>query len=236
LNINMLSIFGSTASSPLAPVDVPQKVSDDAKAVKPKVDLVRAAGLMKGQLQRSKGKQITVKLVQKQTFSTASATAYNTVLALSPIGVQDWTSFASLYDIARVKSLVIHQKLTSGAANQGGQTWAIAFDPANAGAYAGVADVLTAAHNSGPIPFEDNLSTPSAVTRNGFLKWGLKFPEQKMRITDDATSSSIGGGWFATESTSLVTGYLKPYVEAVTGTTSIVVLWIEYWCVFAMRT
>jgi len=192
---------------------------------------------MKGQLQRSKaGKQITVKLVGKKTFSTATSTVYNTPIALSPIGVQDWTGFASLYDIARVKGLVFHMNLSPGAPVQFGTTWAVAFDPVNAGAYASVADVMTAAHNSGPLVFDPSLSSPTPVTRNGFYRWGCKFPEQKLRITDDTTAASIGGGWFAAESTSLVTGYLKPYVEAVSTTTSVVTIWVEYICQFAMRT
>jgi len=239
----MLSIFGSTVSSALAPVasasapaSSPQKTSADAKTVDPKVDFVRSAALMKGQLQRSKNKQVVVKLVGKYTFNTATSTVYNTPIALTPIGIQDWSAFSSLYDICRVKGLVIHQNLTPGAASQNGTTWIIAFDPVNAGAYASVADAMTAAHNSGPVVFDPNLNCPSPVTRNGFIRWGLKFPEQKQRITDDTTAASIGGGWFATESTALKTGYLKPYVEATSATTSIVTLWVEYTCAFAMRT
>lgn len=199
----------------------------------------RAVQLMKNQFRGSKaGRKISVNLVAKYTMAGASNTVYNTVQALTPIGAQDYSSFASLYDIVRVKGFTLRAALgvnqTSGMVSG---AWGVAFDIANSGAYTSLADVMTATQMIVTATSSPGAS-PQVFTPDGFRHLNVRLPEQKERITSDGSAAGgVGGGWFATSATTLSVGWLKPYIEVLGSAVSANgVLYVTYHCEFAQRT
>lgn len=224
------------------PVAASGSAQPDVKVAVSAEDLTRVKELMhqaKGRVKgsRSKGKTVNVDVVAKYVMNGSPNTVYNTVQALGPVGIPDYTSFAVLYDIARVRGLTIRCSLSANLAPVSPFGWGLAFDPSNIGAYSSISDVMTAQHYfvaaSGP-----SWTTPESVTKDGFRTIHLKFPEQKYGISAVGTSTtSIGGGWFATSTTGVTTGWVKPYIEAMGSSVSALGLfYVTYHMQFSERT
>lgn len=184
------------------------------------------------------GNVVLVQLQSKFVLTSAANTALTSVQALSPIGVSDFDSFASLYDLCRVHSISADARVNSSAAVTGAFDWALAFDPSNIGTYASLPDVLTAKHHMGPFVMAGgiNISPGSPLTPTGFKK--MSFPLEMQRVTNDSTASNVvGGGWFGTSDTTAVVGWLKPYIDPLGGAlTSSITCYVTYNVEFKSRT
>jgi len=162
------------------------------------------------------GNVVMTRLVAKYSTVSAAGAAITSVQALSPLGVQDFSSYAALYDLVRVKKVEVMVRLESGVLN-GSLDYAVAFDPSNLGAYASVADVLTARHHVGPLIAYGTVSVGTAsVNKTGFQRFTARLEQE--RVTNDGTAANaVGGGWIGTSDTTAVVGWLKPYVSAAGG-------------------
>jgi len=184
---------------------------------------------------------IRVKVVS--TFSITSGTnAFNqSVTSLTPVGAQDFSSFAALFDEVRCTRIDFDAAvLASSAPAPIAAGWAFAWDPSNIGVYSNVPDALTAEHHVGPValPQQDALASPLAETPSGL--YHLSVPVHPQRLTGDGSiSGDVGGGWFATgtSATNAVVGYIKSTIPALgTGVTSTFYGYAAYHLEFRNRT
>jgi len=205
----------------------------------PPVGMAKVMSLMKSQM---KGSQKPIRTVLIGTYQANFVSGANSnffgLNALGPIGVQDWSSFGAVYDLARVVGLKIH---VNGSYSATPTTlcawWALAFDPFNPGAYATAADVLTAKNVIGPVLLSDALSGTNVYTSTGFHHMSLKLPVNQLIMSNQVTGAPGGGGWFATSTTSFTCGYLKSTQGACgSGITSTLTVIVEYICEFRNRT
>ncbi len=198
----------------------------------------RVRGLM-GSMKGKKQQVIKTTVCQQLVVASSANTALTTVTSLTPIGQQDWSSFAAVFDLARVERVKFHVSMnTSGSALSGSATWGLAFDPANSGVYSSVADVMTAAFKLAPLAIFNATATFPDFTssKTGFLTFNGKLEQQKV-TNDGGATALVGGGWFGTSDTTSIIGYLKPYVPSLgTGVVSNLVVYIEYFCEFKWRT
>jgi len=182
--------------------------------------------------------KVHTKLVAKYSLVSSPNTALTQVQALSPISVSDWSGYAGLYDLCRVHAVTVHVMATFSLAVNGTVTGGLAFDPSNLGAYASVADVMTAAHRIAPMAFSGPSLTVAPLPYNGDGFWKMHAKLVPARLTADSSAAAlVGGGWFATADTTALVGWLKPYVDAGgASNTSALICFVTYDCEFASRT
>lgn len=180
-----------------------------------------------------------VKLVGRYDIVGTAATALNTVQALSPIGVSDFSGFAALYDLCRVESIDVKFCCLASATIPGFTQYAVALDPSNLGTYSSVADLLTAQTKKGPFLIGGsglNREPGLSMTKTGFHEMKIKLVET--RLTNDSTASNlVGGGWFGTSNSTAVCAWFKPYAESFgAGVVATITMYVEYHCTFKSRT
>jgi len=226
----------------LVPKSTLAKASGDIKAInlgteKVKVDM-KSTALMRTH-EKVKG-AITVKLVgvYSANFTSGANANFFGLNALGPVGVQDWSSFGAVYDLARVKSIKAHIQSSQSAAATNAAAWAMAFDPFNPGAYSSFADVLTAKNVVGPVAFDCPVTGTVPVTKTGFYTLKAVMPAGDNLIQNNQVSGAPGGGgWFATSTTTFTCGYLKSAQQALgAGITSGLNVFVEYEVEFRNRT
>jgi hypothetical protein len=192
--------------------------------------------LSKSRTMAKPGSSVVVKLVGQYVLTSAANSALTQVQALSPISVSDYSSFAAVYDLCRVKGVVVNFRVASSGAINGSCDYAVAFDPSNLGVYAGVSDVMTAQHCRGPFVTGTNLGV-APVNPSGFHSLECILPVQTRITNDGAAAAAVGGGWFGTSDTTAVTGWLKPFIASFgAGVTSTIVYYVTYMCEFKART
>jgi len=188
-------------------------------------------------------KPVSAVLVGAVASITSGANAINQgVVGLNPVGIQDWSGFAGLYDECRVTKVVAHACVATSAAVAGPLLWGFALDPANGGPYSNLSDVMTARYRKAPMASDtgQNLTAPAAQNATGLYRLEMKL--HAGRLTNDSSSGSaaseIGGGWFATASTTAINvGYLKCFVPAGGGTVTTAFSYVvEYMVEFRDRT
>lgn len=159
------------------------------------------------------------------TATSAANTAFTTVQNLTPVAAPDAVTYAGVYDICRtigfeVILIPFVTTTVSGAPTNAGAVacGALAYDSANAGAYSTLAEVLGSnqylgpwAHVIGPL-FDGH--------KGGIIKakWRVPRPVVDPGLVTDLLDSN----WVATSDTSVLVGYLKPYLEAAGGALSTV--------------
>jgi hypothetical protein len=215
----------------------------DVKDIKQPVGSVAAISIPRPLMGRPQGgkfqKPIKVKLVARYTLSSNAATPLSQVLALSPIGVTDFSSYAAVYDLVRTIKIRVHFCVLASGAVSGFSQYAVAWDPSNIGSYSSVSDVLTAQVHQGPFLIGGGTATrePSlSMTPSGFRIIEAKLPVNK--ITNDSTASNIiGGAWMGTSNTTAVVGWIKPYIDSFgAGITSTMDMYVQYYVEFKSRT
>lgn len=181
---------------------------------------------------------VEARLVGLYVQSSAAATALNAVQALSPIAVDDFASFAALFDLWRCKSVEVKLRLSGSSAPAGSLSWAVAFDPSNVGVYGGVPDVLTSKFHLGPcVAGIKTLIYPESFTPSGFYDLKAVLPASSRVTNDGAAANAVGGGWVGTSNTTAVVGWMKPFVPSFgPAITSILEYYVIYNCEFKSRT
>jgi len=226
----------SSKSAPKGKVDI-----DTVKSLSiPSLKSLSARGTM-SKLRGLGRDRVTVKLFGQYTsafISGANASLFSSQ-AISPINVADWSSYAALYDIARVKRVVVYvQPNASGPATVSGY-WSLAWDPSNSAAYSSFTDTLTAQHHIGPVGYSSTTANGTATfTKTGFHEMKIGLPTPKEQIANNNLAAGIvGGGWIATSDTNYICGYLKSFQSALgAGVVSGLNVLVEYLVEFRART
>lgn len=233
--------------------DQSQNDQKDVKTDVPNKALPLSAMQRTKQIMRASktGKKANKKPISVHLFSTLSNNAgANTVNSytpgVSPVVAQDYAGFAGLYDECRCTHVKVYGTLSTLGTFAGTPTlgasalWGFAWDPINAGAYGGLADVCTAVHHHGPIaiPVATTAGTQAGVQvqpKDGVYVLNVKLHSDPLYTT--ITTGAIGGGWFGTNTASITIGYLKSYVSALgAATSSNITFFVDMTCEFRDRT
>lgn len=210
-----------------------KEVEDDKKAT-----LSAGVKLALSRHLRASKDPVRVRLASWYPISSSAATILNAVQALSPIGVTDFSSFAAVYDLWRVKSLHVMVRTDSSGAMTGSADWGLAWDPVNIGTYSSLADILTAKTHIGPFVIcgANSLQSPQSFTSNGFHSMHCKLVPTK--LTNDSTAvNAVGGGWVGTSNATAVVGWLKPFCASLGGSLiSSMSIYVVYDVEFKSRT
>lgn len=224
------------------------KIVSDGKDKVPKyIDVIERPLKMHSLLSGNKGKMFKgsnkpVKVVLSASFAitgAAGAAAFGSQ-ALSPIGVQDWTSYAALYDLCRTIAVkFVIQPLVSSSPVTANAVWAVAWDPVNSGSYSTIPDMLTAQKFYGPVGFPGPQNITTIVHPTSFHKFNVgKLPTPKEQIANNNLAGAVaGGGWIATSDTNYIIGYLKSYMGNIgAGLTPTLSVYTWYEVEFKSRT
>ncbi len=201
------------------------KVTDE----KDKLLLLAKAGVsMPSSLARPAAylKQIRTKLYY-QTSSTGSAGAgLAFVVPLQPDAASEFTSYANLYDEIRCVGGKLHFVVESaGTAAQQGAFGGVCYDPTdnNTAALTGAERVMEfSTHKLVYLQLSNNTggrgSNPTSVNAGGF--WTLQAEVPTGTAQTKAALGIFGRQWYDTQaSTSVVCGWFKMFVPAVTSNT-----------------
>jgi len=228
---------------------LPDKVQSLVGAFSNPVVERRLGDMLKSLRATSKGgrgtglKPVKAWLVGMYTLTSAANTNYFPSQALSPISVQDWSAYASIYDLCRVMQVeIIICPFASGPPTLSNFVpyWVAVWDPVNSGAYASAADCLTGAHHIGPFNFNgDTVATSGtqSVNPSGWHRLTVRLPVPKAPVVNNNVSAGVVGGWFGTSDTTLVIGYLKGFMALEgAGLTASWNVFVRYLCEFKERT
>jgi hypothetical protein len=186
---------------------------------------------------------VEVFLIQSGSITTAANTANTPNVTISPVGAQDYSNFAAVFDEVRVRRIDYFISMTSSAPSPPAVGYAaFAHDPANFAAYSNPADVLSAEHCIGPFSFTQQNAAggytayPVAMTSSGF--WKMSVPLHPTRLTNDGgAATSFGGGWLGTSIGTAVVAILKGYIPSFgAGNTSTMNYVARMHCEFRSRT
>jgi hypothetical protein len=187
----------------------------------------RALGLLRGRLST-----VSVRLAKAIGVSSGANTAYSTVVALSPGGTSEFSSFAAIFDEVKCTGFRLHWTVVVTAPSANGTpqmaSAVMSFDPTTSTALSNILNGMESDQSTGPHvvlrPASDGvavntllagvtLNVSTSVTKTGYWMKQFKIPSQT--ALNPATSAEItGGAWVSTQDTTAVVGYLKPYVEA----------------------
>jgi hypothetical protein len=196
-------------------------------------------GLRNSSKSSNKGTLKTVIVEEVQKISSSN-TALSSVSTLTPLNLSECKTFALVYDIARCTAIEVEGffMTTNASGVPTGAAvvchGAFAYDPANAAAYASVANVLSAKRHVGPMPMSTNLIGGPVLTGHNSTKCVVKVPPV---VDPGLVTDLLGSNWVGATDTSVIVGYLKPYVEAAGASTQTVITYfIKYFMEFAFRT
>jgi hypothetical protein len=172
-------------------------------------------------------KPMTVVLSWAPAASTGTAnTAYNTQVQLDPTAASEWSSWASLFDECRIRSISTRSYFGWSATTFAPATMTcavVAFDPALATALTSIEQGMQHTRMAGPILVNSSAAAQTVgssmlqVTRLGGLevKSGpLAKGALPMNNSGTLTTAPVQGDWFPTNTSGAIIGWLKPYVEA----------------------
>jgi hypothetical protein len=177
---------------------------------------LRAMG--KGGKGKTGMKPVKVWLWSAVNSTSAATTAQAPVFQLFITNSAEATSLIDLFDQFKVEKVHFSYVL-SFSTSSNGVDLAVAYDPANAGAYASVQAVLPARWHK-QTSVGGNFTQPSPHTPDG--RWHFHVTLPKGPFTD-AGGSSATGDWADTANASTIDyGFIKGYVNAASaGTTSL---------------
>jgi hypothetical protein len=185
------------------------------------IDLKRLLIPRAGKGPRVKMPTLRTKLVLTATVSTSSGGNLTSAIGVSPGSSSEFSSFAALYDECKVHGGVFHFDLNV-AANTGGRTYAsIMYDPVDVTALASVSSALVALQHKGPFALDRGdsaavQSDPEAFNLTGLHEFRFSCPEGAQMNTGASTTVATGL-WTATSDTAAVYGYVKYFMEAISG-------------------
>jgi len=221
------SVDVKSQSAPLVTIDVKQTNPNYFSALGKKAENTQAsdpnwvkAVLSRARISKVSARGGTHKIIREMLVGgfaiTGSAnTATFSSQALSPIGVQDWSGFAALFDIARVLKVRICMSPYTSAQPTQQCYWVATWDPSNSAPYSSSADQLTGQHFIGPVSFNSVNSTTLSMTKTGYFDLTVKLPTPKEQIANNNASAGIvGGGWIATSDTNYICGWFKTFFSA----------------------
>jgi hypothetical protein len=175
-----------------------------------------------------------VDLVGRYTYLSGGGAAGSGVEPLQPTAssVTEAANFAALFDEWRCLGVTTHNRVfvdIQYPAVTPGAAYAIAFDPANAPAYASTQGVLVARRHIGPFSFNNGDGTTLSVNNTGYHKMSVKIPVPLApTVGTNGTNAVVGNGWVSCTDTTSVVGYMKLYSDALGSTSK------AYWDLFVV--
>jgi hypothetical protein len=163
----------------------------------------------------SRNAPMRVKIGDHFNVVSSANTTLSTVSNLTPLNLTEAKSFASLFDICRVVGFSL-EVMTNTYTSATGAPVApatishgiVTFDPASAGAYSSVATALDAVKHLGPF------SMGALYTGLPLLSKRQKMYVKEPRVVDPGlVTDLLDGNWVGSSDTSVLVGYLKPFVE-----------------------
>lgn len=154
-----------------------------------------------------------------------AATAYTTVINIRPGGTTEYSSWGNLYDEVKVHGGVLHYlwRIKTSSASEGTVAVGIlAYDPTQNSVLANVENGLQhTQHQWCALPQNDAVPgfTSPVMERGkgGMQHFRFKCPEGTQRVP--GTAGVCTGQWCDTTTTTADWGYIKPYINGVTGQT-----------------
>ncbi len=154
----------------------------------------------------------------------AAATAYTTVINLRPGGTSEYASIGALYDEVKVHGarLTYVWRIKAASASAGTAAMGIiAYDPLQNSTLSSIENgVQHSQHQFVALPQNDAVpgQTPVvACSRDSYQHFEMKCPTETQRVP--GTAGVCTGQWCDTTTTTADWGYIKPYINAVTGQT-----------------
>jgi len=165
--------------------------------------------------------------VLRITATSSANTALAVATSLVPSAADGWSSFAVLFDAARVSAIKVDSTLRDSASPTVTICdWACGFDPGtgSSGVPTSVSDVLSDSFHFGPITnsVSQSVAATQTQTRTGFHKWSAI---TEKNFESGLTADLVGGNWFpVVPGGSAIVGYIRTYADAIggTGTTTVV--------------
>ncbi len=203
-------------------------VTDDEKKVLiSPAKLKSMIKLAKGPARSSKSgmnKPVLMRTVTSFSSISSSNSANSAVQAITPMNYTDASGIQALFDEARLLSVEMWWRVDSSAAPASAKFAIVGFSPSSDDPLASVAAGLALQQSSGPTGLGLTLN-PSPTSTNSL---GMHHKVFKVHGPTPALNPSngsgqiVGGGWFATQDSLVVCGYLLPYIDAlgVAGTTN----------------
>jgi hypothetical protein len=170
-----------------------------------------------------KGSTFRVTTAQRVSGTGSSNAFYGQVIVLQPTStaVTEASNFAVLFDECRCTGVTLHFRVLGKGSfplPTPGAAWALAYDPANSGAYVSVIGVLVAKKYMGPVAFTpNNDASTQAFTKTGYFSIKIKIP---VPVAPTAGSPVVvGSAWLSTSDVTSVVGYVKYAIDALGAST-----------------
>ncbi len=214
----------------------------DLKMIQSDIDsMVREVALARESLRAQYvNKPFRANLWGVYSTSSSASMALTAVVTITVSNFVEWTTFSGLFDLGRCAGLTIHTAAQAAHATAAPEMfWNCAYDPESPGVYASVENCLAAAVKTGPKRMSPNsvfvAYSPQPVDSSGMYVW--KVPRMPPILPDQSTAFTVySGDWFDTANSTIILGYLKPYIPAASGVTTAITHYIEAHMEFKLRT
>jgi hypothetical protein len=191
--------------------------AEEKKQPSPPRPRARLVGRM-GQ-NRSDSKVASARMCYSFSFTSGAAAAQTPVLACSPSASPDWAAWASLYDECRVTHAKVRYHVsTSAGTGTLGSDLVAAFDPIEGSALASISNGCVYERHT--LTRVGGSTTTNAPFDNSKSFWTLQSPVRSDGARN-VTSTAIASGWMSTTDPTDIFGYMKWYIAAATGTTTV---------------
>jgi len=181
---------------------------------------------------KSKLGTIRVNLCGFNVITSSANTALTAQIVVQPDALQDFSTFAAIYDECRIEAIHLRWRCETAGASPGfqAQIAAIVYDPVASTALTGIQQAGTYSQNS-IVAFDVGSTSvgafacPRPVTSDGFMHFHPRVPSGT--IKDNTLAQLIGHEWFDTTSaTSMHAGWFKSYIPALGGTVASAIRYI----------
>ena len=172
--------------------------------------------------------------------SSSASTALTAVTTITVSNFVEWSTFSGLFDLARCIGMTIHTSAQAAHATAAPEMfWNCAYDPESPGVYASIENCLAAAVKTGVKRMSPNsvfvAYSPQPVDNSGMYVW--KVPRMPPILPDQSTAFTVySGDWFDTANSTIILGYLKPYIPSASGVTTAITHYVEAHMEFKLRT
>ena len=214
----------------------------DLKTLQTEVDMMTREITMAKEMLRNAytSKPFKASLWGTYQRSSSASTALTAVETITISNFVEWGSFTALFDLAKCVGMTIHTSAQGAHATAAPEIfWNCAYDPVSPGVYASIENCLASAIKTGLKRMSPNsvfvAYSPQPVDSSGMYKW--RVPRIPPILPDQSTSlTNYAGDWFDTGNSTIILGYLKPYIPAATGVTTAITHYIEAHMEFKFRT
>jgi hypothetical protein len=162
--------------------------------------------------------------VYQKTYTSSSGTAQAPVEDVSPFNCTEWSSIASLFDMARVHNVVMQVSIQLPSTNVLPVEVGFAYDPFNAAAYSSALNVQQSP-NSVYFIVPGTADSVQTFNKSGFRTLHAKMTKQPVIFGAGSVTGYVGSNWFNTNTASAntsIVGFFKGYIDPATAGASIV--------------